>query len=240
MRALWLCVLFAVPAHATSLTWLDGGVHVTEYAEEDLPPRSRWFDASTPRGREAEPGDDAAAKASLVAPDGSRLKFSLTNGDASWAGNVFTPATTFRATVARGAAEWPLTLPGIPDQVFAWWSPDSRRALLQVITNDSSMFLLVPGAFPRVQVLYPPHAPLDADTLSRVDQLAARAGLVVAFAGEAKKERPKTVVYAARGNEAQARTLAGLLPGGATVEPLTWKVNASVVVAVGASFFPVP
>jgi len=53
---------------------------------------------------------------------------------------------------------------------------------------------------------------------------------------EAQKARPKTVVYVAKGSEAQAKALAALLPGGAAVEPLTWKVNASVVIAVGASF----
>jgi hypothetical protein len=105
-----------------------------------------------------------------------------------------------------------------------------------MISNETSTFMLVPGAFPRVQVLYPPKAPLDRDALLKVDQLAAKAGLVVAFAGEAQKERPKTVVYVAKGSEAQAKTLAALLPSGATVEPLTWKVNASVVIAVGASF----
>jgi hypothetical protein len=237
MRTLWLTLLLALPAQAASVTWADGGVLVTEYSE-DSPgePTGQWFDVYTPRGREAEAGEPANLKSSLVALDGSRLKFALTNGAGSWEGNAFTPATTFRAAVTRGSAEWPLTLPGVPDRVYAWWSPDSRRALLELITNDSSTFLLVPGAFPRVQVLYPPKAPLDGDALVKVDRLAAKAGLVVAFAGEAQKARPKTVVYVAKGSEAQAKALAALLPGGATVEPLTWKVNASVVIAVGASF----
>ncbi|MDP3151970.1 MAG: hypothetical protein Q8N23_04835 [Archangium sp.] len=238
MRALWLSLFVAAPALATSMTWVDGGVHVTVDSEEEAPPSFRWFDAYSPRGRDAEPAEDGSSKPSLIAPDGSKLSFTLTHSEGSWAGNAFTPNTTFRPSVKRGSVEWPVTLPLIPDRVWVWWSPDSRRALLELVTGNDSLLLLVPGAFPRVQVLYPPKAPLDADALAKVDLLAAKVGCVVAFAGEAKKERPKTVVYAEKGHEVQAKTLAGLLPGGASVEPLTWKVNASLVIAVGESFKP--
>jgi hypothetical protein len=95
---------------------------------------------------------------------------------------------------------------------------------------------MVPGPFPRVQVLYPPKKPLDEKAIGFVDSLAASVGCVVSFAGEAKKARPASVIYFAKGNEAEAKALAEKLPGGATTEPLTWETTANLVLAVGESF----
>ena len=56
---------------------------------------------------------------------------------------------------------------------------------------------------------------------------------------QAQKPRQKSVVYAEKGFEAQAARVAAALPGGASVEALTWKAGAEVVIAAGSSVLEV-
>lgn len=59
---------------------------------------------------------------------------------------------------------------------------------------------------------------------------------VVVEVADALGARDRSVVYAAAGREEEAALLASRIPGGASVEPLTWDVpQACLVVALGAS-----
>ena len=239
--------LVATAAHA-EVRWEDGafveynqmgwtdGVDVKQYSVFD------------PRGASLEYGPDdmdkprggTELKPSLKGPLGSQLTITAkaTNSEANWKGATYTASFTISAVVTRDGKSYPVTLPGQVHRVTAVWSPDARRILLSITKDDDadSTSFMVPGPFPRVQVLYPPKKPLDEKAITFVDGLAAKAGCVVSFAGEAKKARPASVIYFAKGNEAEAKALAAALPGGATTEPLSWETTANVVIAIGDSF----
>jgi hypothetical protein len=92
-----------------------------------------------------------------------------------------------------------------------------------------------PGVFPAgplVDVLAAPR--LQAAVEPTLKALAA-AGFGATAKAPAQKERPKSVVYTWGGARAAAEKIAALVPGGATVEPLTWVTPSDIVVALGAS-----
>lgn len=121
----------------------------------------------------------------------------------------------------------------------AWVDPTGRRALIRVLRAGmhgnvdfledarAEHFILTGG--PSVEVL----APGDATAGAAVADAAEKAGWAVAAMGVAKQARPKTVVFAAAGKETDAAKLAAALPGGASVEKLTWPSKAELVIAVG-------
>lgn len=85
---------------------------------------------------------------------------------------------------------------------------------------------------PRVEVVAPP------TLAARTEPVAAAvegAGFTVTSIGVAKAQRATTVIYAAPAFAAEAARLAKAIPGGATVDKLTWKPSADLVVALGAS-----
>ena len=55
---------------------------------------------------------------------------------------------------------------------------------------------------------------------------------------KSKAERPASVVYAAPACTDVAKALAAKIPGGATVDKLTWKTTGGIVVALGATAAP--
>jgi hypothetical protein len=89
------------------------------------------------------------------------------------------------------------------------------------------------GGGPRTQILAA--ADILAKVTPGVTKAAEGAGLTVVFTGKAKQPRDSTIVYAAEGFEEVASRAAAAMPGGATVEALSWEVAADVVVAVGKS-----
>jgi len=93
------------------------------------------------------------------------------------------------ATLVRDQLSWPLPVATDLSSLEVYWSPDSRRALIHQ-DDQSWKWRVVPGAFPRVQLLYPPKAPLDEDTIMKVDALTAQVGAVVSYAGEAGRPDP--------------------------------------------------
>jgi hypothetical protein len=84
----------------------------------------------------------------------------------------------------------------------------------------------------RVDVVAP--AGLEAAT-GPVADAVEKAGFTVVSIGTAKAARTQTVVYADAAHIDVAAKLAAALPGGATVDKLTWKPKADIVVAVGDS-----
>ncbi len=70
------------------------------------------------------------------------------------------------------------------------------------------------------------------DAVKKAVEALERAGFAPTQLTPAQKERRATVVYAAKGAEAEAKRVASVLAG-ATIEPLTWKTDAELVVALG-------
>ncbi|MFT3709994.1 MAG: LytR C-terminal domain-containing protein [Archangium sp.] len=249
-RALLLSVLLGAPAFA-NVYWLDGAFMNHRSVGWEVEEVER-FTVFAPFGAGAHPeyddgdpekpkepvGDEL--KPTFKGPQGSTLSISVkaSNTDANWKGGDYTANFALTATVTRNGKSYAVALPGSLHSISAVWSPDGRRLLLSCSKDDDhdAVSFIVPGAFPRVQVLYPPKKPLDEKAINLIDALSAKAGAVISFAGEAKKARPASVIYFAKDNEAEAKALAATLPGGATTEPLTWETTANVVIAIGDSF----
>ena len=90
-------------------------------------------------------------------------------------------------------------------------------------------YVVVPCG-PRVQVVAP--AGLEALT-GPVADAAERAGFTVVAIDPAQAHRAATVVYADAAHADVAATLATALPGGGSVDKLTWKPKAELVIAIG-------
>jgi hypothetical protein len=125
-------------------------------------------------------------------------------------------------------------------EVSVAWSPDGKRAVWVLhrgyaMMNDFGFARLAvtPAAGPRIELLGAKKV-LGA-ARAKAEGALAKGGFVIIRAGEAVKERPKSVVYAAKGSEDVARQVAALVPGGAAVEALTWRAFGDVVIALGDS-----
>ncbi len=121
--------------------------------------------------------------------------------------------------------------------VREWFDPTGRRVLFE-LSQPSAMTsrgelaawseLVVMAAGPTVAVLS------TDDQASTRDEVAGKveaAGFAVVTKGGALKPRKSTVIYFAPAQKKTAEKLASVL--GAAIEPLTWKPNEHLVVAVG-------
>lgn len=161
----------------------------------------------------------------------------------AWNGKSYVPkgASGTQLTVEReGHVYVSFSWSGGVHTVKPYWSPDGRRVAWVVHPRDWSgpdtttgyQVLIGPAGLPRVHVvggkaLLPKVAP---QVRAQLDQK----GFVTTYVGKAMKERDASVVYAAAGMEDLAKQAAALVPGGATVDKLTWKAQAELVVALGS------
>lgn len=128
----------------------------------------------------------------------------------------------------------------IPDHsVDVYWDPTGWQAAFVVstaaaqtmrgMTSPSAELYLVDIPKTRVQLLAMGRLDDKAKELvTRLNELNCDV-----TRGEPKKDRNATVIYAAAGCEEDAKAIAKLIKG-ATVEPLTWKPDAELVIALGA------
>ena len=115
------------------------------------------------------------------------------------------------------------------------WSPDERRVAWSCYRHAGEWdydVVVGPASGPRVEMLA--DATISKATIAAVAAALEKAGFFPTHAGPAQKARAATVVYAAKGFEAAAKAAAAAVPGGATVDGLSWKADADLVVAVGA------
>jgi hypothetical protein len=152
------------------------------------------------------------------------------------------PPSKIRFGVKAGKKSWPsvdftFDHGNVNQRVEFVWSPDGRRVAYLVHLESSTEgggidheVTFGPTQGPRVQVLGVKGTAPDAYETA-LDALE-KAGLTPTSSGEAKEAHPSTVVFAAKGFEADARKAAQALPG-ATVAPLTWKPNYELVVVLG-------
>lgn len=116
------------------------------------------------------------------------------------------------------------------------WAPDGKHLAWFLwssgVQEEDSGFHLCFGSagLPRVHVLGAPallktRAPEVRTTLDGQ-------GFVTTYLGKALKARDTTVIYAAKGMDEEAAKAAKAI-GGAKIEPLSWTVDADLVVALG-------
>jgi len=186
-------------------------------------------------------------KPSRTSPDGksrAEVQAQTYSGRGTWKGADFKPPKhgVAELRVARGKKS---TLSRSWNEGLAhatpYWSPDGRYIawLLRSSTWEGmdgsvAMYVVIgSGGGARAQVLAAPDVLKQAG--ATVTKAVEAAGLTVVLVGKAQKPREQSVVYAAKGFEAAAKRAAAAVPGGATVEPLTWKPGVELVVALGRS-----
>lgn len=149
--------------------------------------------------------------------------------------NVVVDGHTYLSAAGRTAEQMITT----DYRVQPSWSPDGTRvAWFYVGVWRQWMRGPIPGSTtvtvrpvgPRIEVLAPKS--LDAGRRAAVVDALLPVGPVLV--GTALKERDRSVVYAPTSRRDGA-AIAAAVPFGATVEPLTWKANGDVVVAVGSA-----
>ena len=123
-----------------------------------------------------------------------------------------------------------------------YWDPTGHRVLFQLKEavaktmrgedGGNIQFVLVPCG-PRVDVVAP--AGLESATGKVADAVEKAGGFTVVSVGAAKAARTATVIYADDAHMEVAKKLVAAIPGGATVEKLTWKPKSNIVVAIGDS-----
>lgn len=124
----------------------------------------------------------------------------------------------------------------------AWWSPDCLRVVWARADltprgfrdsygpelRDTQVEVHLAG--PRILLMA--HESAQAK-LEAAAQRFAKAGYGVFLGPAAQKKRTASVIYAWSGARAVAQVISKKVLGGATVEPLTWPVDADIVVALG-------
>jgi hypothetical protein len=190
---------------------------------------------------------------SRTSPDG-KAKAEVVNvlkkGAGHWDGGHWVRDASFVSelrVVRDGVSKVSASSNGSAEKITPYWSPDGRRIAWLVdngshpcgmasCTDISAIIGSTGGA--NVQIL------AENKILSKVARPAAaavaKAGLTPAFVGKALKARDRSVVYFGDGFKEHADKIAAALPGGATVEKLSWKTPADLVVAVGSSAVAAP
>jgi hypothetical protein len=179
----------------------------------------------------------------------------------SWNGSVFTykadPVAALTIGVEKGGRFWRHA--ELFQRTAQWtgdyaievsWSPTclhvawvvSSKSIDAAIASDGldggyfsdevNSSLLVKPAGPAVHVMGHKTA---TDAAAKVVEAFARAGVPAHRGATALKERDQSVVFAWKGVRDEAEEIAALVPGGASLQPLTWATDADIVVAAGAS-----
>jgi hypothetical protein len=162
--------------------------------------------------------------------------------DEAPAGFTWSPASATGAElrVERDGQSWvSVTWNGGVHEVKGFWSADGRQVAWLIRPSDwqgmdgTATWELIngPAGFPRVHVVT--EKALIPTAGAKVKELLDGKGFATTYVGKALKARDASVVYCAAGKEELAKKAAELIPGGATVEKLTWPANAELVVALG-------
>ncbi|MBN2801250.1 MAG: hypothetical protein JXX28_19070 [Deltaproteobacteria bacterium] len=120
------------------------------------------------------------------------------------------------------------------------FSHDGRRVAVLFQTDGAvtmrgaihgNLDVMLFDAAPLTSILAPQSLPASATQAAK----AALAGMGALQTGPAKAARERSVVYYAEGFKPQAEAMAAKVPGGATVEAISWEAPQHVVVALGTS-----
>jgi hypothetical protein len=191
-----------------------------------------WFGASLPAYREGAP-PKALTDGGLTLPPGPPLVVTLgaRSGDKTWVHAEF-------STSSRMGWHADLTVRPVwsPDCRFVGWVLSGYRpssAATGPWRPDRAA--LVGPVGPTIHIMAHRSAPEVVDPIA--DALRG-AGFAPHVGAKALKDREATVVYTSGAAKAEAARIAAVIPGGATVEPLTWPTPADLVVAAGRTAAP--
>jgi hypothetical protein len=191
-----------------------------------------------------------AGKSQRLGPNGAKADIVVEGVERTWRGEAVSwevidaTTVTFVTSVNKRAER--LSLPQEMAAMYApnftaevWWDPTGRRAMFALDQHDAhtmrsletfTVQLYFLGGGTAVELLST--KALQPSAVKSVDAIEG-AGFAVTARGEAQKARPSTVVYCDDKHQAEAQKIAAAIPGGATVEKLSWKANGDVVVALG-------
>lgn len=184
------------------------------------------------------PVDPAAA--SRTSPDGksiAEVRVDANDTGGSWMNGAWTSekTSTWNLSVTRAGKTSTAATAAPADAVEVYWSPDGRYTLWLSRIESRGMrdvgsedLRIGTDGRPSVAVVMD-KAKLKESGL-KIASLLDQAGFAVLATTAAQKSRPKSVVFARGGLDADAKALAARLPGGATVEPLTWAATTDLVV----------
>lgn len=123
------------------------------------------------------------------------------------------------------------------DNVSVAWTPDGKHTIWVVsrkgrMVRDPGSDTVIIGTdgSPSVAVLAPREKLAPA---KGVAEKLVKAGFEIGSVAPMMKPRDKSVVFGAKNQLDLAKKVAAAVPGGATVEPLTWHTPFDVVVALG-------
>lgn len=128
--------------------------------------------------------------------------------------------------------------------VIVSWSPDETRlawiSSRQPCDRDASGARCEPVVTAGVERAIGPEIDVAAidlkdASIDKTMMALEHAGFAPTSTAAAKAARAKSVVYVAKGFDDAGKKIAAAVPGGASVEPLTWKTDYDVVVALGAT-----
>lgn len=177
--------------------------------DQDLPPLAGAWDHDAWQVSEKDPENEDTGGAHIAIAVGKRV--------------------VLRVTMESGSA--PVT-----GSITPFWSPDGRRVAWWVHHDQAGAdfppydeLWITPARGPRVDVK--PDKALAPAAREAALRALDHAGFAPVLAGDAGAHRAATVVYAAAGFEADAQRAAKALGG--TVDKLTWKPDADLVVALG-------
>ena len=217
-----------------------------------------WHVYAAADGKEMKVADEDALKAFLAAhpladkgdsPDGLDATSDVVEG------RTYRPGASVHGHVRRGGKDVSTTaielslnsaasVEGVvsPDGRHVAWvvsqeeSHPTGQGDFDVNQDDHAVIAAIGGggaaAGPRVMMVR--KGVPDAAVAAATDALT-KAGYAVARTDPGDDARDKTIVYAAKGFEADAQKIAAAIHGGATVQPLTWKPGYDLVVALGAT-----
>jgi hypothetical protein len=152
------------------------------------------------------------------------------------------PGKVLAQLTVKGAARpsREFAVKGLTGEVSPFWLGADRVLWFMhdkganAIRDPETCEVVVTGPGTTVEVLADEKL-LKQETRAKVSAALGKANVALVRFGTAKKARDTSVIYAAKGSEAQAKSLAALVPGGATVDALTWKSDCDLVLALGSS-----
>jgi hypothetical protein len=148
--------------------------------------------------------------------------------------------------VEQGTTQTLSAAAGPAGTIAPYWSPDGLRVAWVIqdppmkscrmaCPEPDSTALIGPAVGPRLHVLG--DAGKDKAILATIIPALHKGGFAPTLVGVAQTHRAASVVYARKAVQAEAKALAAIVPGGATVDVLNWGAPAEIVLALGDSAF---
>jgi hypothetical protein len=144
-----------------------------------------------------------------------------------WSGEGWTPADCMGNPEGTAFGRWS------PDSMYVAWFAEVGTCTYTGGCGEQHFDVHVSRAGPSIQVLA--DRALLPEALAGARSALERDGYSLISTGVAQDHRVKSVVYARKGMEEAGRNVAAAIPGGATVEPLTWNAPYDLVVALGTA-----